>query len=127
MIHSTISRAPFGPILLCIVLAVATPGPAASAAPGDAAKGKALYAVRCVACHKVDGTGGVPLGKAKTPNWTSPATWSDPKRKEVDAFLRQAITNSDLPKGMVPFVKSGQLTPLEAEHLVAHIRSLAKR
>lgn len=101
--------------------------PAGSAPAGNAAAGKAIYAVRCVACHKVDGSGGVPLGKTKTPNWTNPATWSEPKRKEVDAYLRNAITNGDLPKGMVPFVKSGQLTPAEAEQLIAHIRSFAKK
>ena len=114
-------------LLTLTSLALAGAATAGSPPAGNAAAGKAIYAVRCVACHKTDGSGGVPLGRTKTPNWTSPATWSEPKRKEVDAYLRNAITNGDLPKGMVPFVKSGQLTPAEAEHLIAHIRSFAKK
>ena len=92
-----------------------------------AAAGKSIYEVKCVSCHKLDGTGGIALGTAKTPNWAAPATWSDPKRKDMDAYLRNAIANGDLPKGMVPFVKSGQLTPAQVENLIAHIHGLAKK
>ncbi|MFN8589276.1 MAG: cytochrome c [Candidatus Eisenbacteria bacterium] len=116
----------------CVALALAlaasfAPLSAAGApAKGNAAAGKSIFNVKCVSCHKVDGSGGVALGTGKTPNWTLPATWSEPKRKDQDAYLRNAIANGDLPKGMVPFVKSGQLKPAEVENLIAHIHALAK-
>lgn len=114
---------------LALALAASLVSPHANAAPpvkGNAAAGKSVFDVKCVSCHKVDGSGGVALGIGKTPNWTLPATWAEPRRKDQDAYLRNAIANGDLPKGMVPFVKSGQLKPAEVENLIAHIHALAK-
>lgn len=121
-------RAALGALALCAFGGLAAwTAFAAPPAKGNATAGKSIYDVKCVSCHKLDGTGGVALGAGKTPNWTSAATWSDPKRKDMDAWLRKAITDGDLPKGMVPFVKSGQLTPSQVENLIAHIHGLAKR
>lgn len=113
--------------LLAVTCCLAWTAFAAAPAKGNAAAGKSIYEVKCVSCHKLDGSGGIALGNGKTPNWTNAATWSEPKRKDMDAYLRNAIANGDLPKGMVPFVKSGQLTPAQVENLIAHIHGLAKK
>ena len=47
---------------------------------GNAAAGKAVFATKCVACHKADGTGGIKLTGNPTPNWKLPKTWADPAR-----------------------------------------------
>lgn len=123
---STPTRAILGALALLAFSFVSTSDAAAPAAKGSAATGKSIYDQKCVSCHKPDGSGGVPLGTGKTPNWTVPATWAEPKRKDRDAYLRASITHGNIAKGMVPFVKSGQLKPAEVEHLIAHINVLAK-
>lgn len=120
-------RAVLGALTLLFFSAVTTSQAAAPAAKGNAAIGKGIYDQKCVSCHKADGSGGVPLGTGKTPNWTSAATWAEPKRKDRDAYLRASITHGNIAKGMVPFVKTGQLKPAEVEHLIAHINVLAKK
>jgi mono/diheme cytochrome c family protein len=102
---------------------------AAFAAParGSAPAGKTIYDTKCVACHKVDGTGGIQLASTLTPNWKSPATWSDPKRRDMDGYLRNSIANGNLAKGMVPWVKSGQLKPADVDNVIAHIHVLSGR
>ncbi|MCC6650587.1 MAG: cytochrome c [Candidatus Eisenbacteria bacterium] len=127
MKHSPVSRAARRALttlaLLGFLPALAFAVPPAK---GNAAAGKAIYATKCVSCHKPDGTGGVALGANKTPNWTLPAIWADPKRKDRDGYLRSTISDGNIAKGMVPFVKSGQLKPAEVEHVIAHINTLAK-
>ena len=99
----------------------------ASAAPskGDPAAGKKMFTVKCIACHKVDGTGGVKLTGNPTPNWKNPKTWADPKHN--DDFLRDCITNGKLKSGMVAWGKTGQIKPAEVENLIAYINTLAKK
>lgn len=97
------------------------------AAPkGNAAAGKAIFSVKCVACHKADGSGGVKLTGNPTPNWKDPKVWADPKRKNVDAYLRDCITNGKVQSGMVAWGKSGQVKPADIENLIAYIHVLAK-
>src|SRR5882724_3468025 len=65
----------------------------AQAGKGNPAAAKPTFTQKCIACHKADGTGGVKLTGNPTPNWKDPKTWADPKRKDVDAYLRDCITN----------------------------------
>ena len=95
-------------------------------AKGNAAAGKAIYAVKCVVCHKVDGVGGLKLTGNPTPNWKDPKTWADPKRKNADVYLRDCITNGKLPSGMVAWSKaSPPIKPADIENLIAYIHVLA--
>jgi mono/diheme cytochrome c family protein len=112
--------------LLGAGFALAAPAaPAAPAAKGDAAKGKVKFNTTCIACHKVDGTGGVKLTGNPTPNWKDPKTWADPKRKNMDAYLRDCITNGKPTSGMVAWGKTGQIKPAQIEDLIAYIHVLA--
>src|SRR5437867_4659573 len=72
----------------------------AGAAKGDAAAGKKIFSVKCIACHKPDGTGGIKLTGNPTPNWKDPKVWNDPKRA-TDAYFRDRITNGKAPSGLV--------------------------
>jgi cytochrome c oxidase cbb3-type subunit 3 len=99
----------------------------AAAAPskGNAALGKKIFAVKCIACHKADGTGGIKLTGNPTPNWKDPKTWADPKRN--DDYLRDCITNGKIKSGMVAWGKTGQIKPADIENLIAYINTLAKK
>lgn len=113
-------------LVLCAAV-VAVVAFAASAAPaGNAAAGKALYATKCVACHKADGSGGLKLTGNPTPNWKDPKTWADPKRKDLDAYLRDCITNGKTKSGMVAWGKTGQLKPQQIEDMIAYIKTFKK-
>lgn len=95
---------------------------------GNAAAGKAIYATKCVACHKADGSGGVKLTGNPTPNWKLPKTWADPARvKGGDDFMRDCIVNGKVKSGMVAWGKTGQLKPAQVEDLIAYINSIAKK
>lgn len=98
--------------------AAATPAKAAGA--GDAAAGKAIFKVKCVACHKVDGTGGFKVTGNPTPNWTLKKTWDATR---TDAYLRDCITNGKLKSGMVAWGKTGQLKPAQVEDMIAYIKT----
>ena len=91
---------------------------------GNAAAGKAIYASKCVVCHKADGTGGIKLTGNPTPNWKLPKTWADPKRN--DDFLRDCITNGKVKSGMVAWGKTGQLKPQQIEDLIVYINATFK-
>ena len=114
-------------VLALFGAALAFAAPAAKPAKGNAAAGKAIFTVKCVACHKADGTGGVKLTGNPTPNWKDPKTWADPKRKNADAYMRDCITNGKLPSGMVAWGKTGQIKPADIENLIAYIHVLAGR
>jgi len=114
-------------VVLAVAGGVATATSAPAPAKGDAAKGKAIFTVKCVACHKADGSGGVKLTGNPTPNWKDPKTWADPKRKAGDAYLRDCITNGKLPSGMVAWGKTGQVKPADIENLIAYIHVLSGR
>lgn len=95
---------------------------------GNAAAGKAIYASKCVACHKADGSGGIKLTGNVTPNWKDPKVWKDPVRvKGGDDFLRDCIVNGKVKSGMVAWGKTGQLKPAQIEDLIAYIHTLAKK
>jgi cytochrome c oxidase cbb3-type subunit 3 len=95
---------------------------------GNAAAGKAIYASKCVACHKADGSGGIKLTGNVTPNWKDPKIWKDPVRvKGGDDFMRDCITNGKVKSGMVAWGKTGQLKPAQIEDLIAYINTLAKK
>jgi mono/diheme cytochrome c family protein len=110
--------------VLGTALAATTTPPAAAAksapAAGDAKAGQAKFKVMCVACHKVDGTGGFKVTGNPTPNWTLKKTWDATR---TDAYLRDCITNGKTKSGMVAWVKNGQLKPADAENLIAYIKT----
>jgi mono/diheme cytochrome c family protein len=99
----------------------ATGGPST----GTAAEGKKIFVVKCVACHKSDGTGGVKLTGNPTPNWRDAKRMSDPKYN--DDYLRDCITNGKMKSGMVAWGKTGQIKPAEIENLIAYIRTFSKK
>lgn len=98
---------------------------AATAGPskGNPAAAKAIYASKCVACHKADGSGGVKLTGNPTPNWTDPKTWADPKR--TDDFIRDCIVTGKVKSGMVSW--KSQLKPADIENLIALIHTFKKK
>jgi mono/diheme cytochrome c family protein len=112
-----------------VALAAVTPrtarGNPAAAAKGNAAAGKAIFAVKCVLCHKVDGSGGMKLTGNPTPNWKDPKTWADPKR--TDDYLRDCITNGKTKSGMVAWVKTGQVKASDVDNLIAYIHTLGPK
>ena len=101
----------------------ASAGPATGPAKGDPAAGKKIFAVKCVACHKADGTGGIKLTGNPTPNWKDPKVWSDPKRA-TDDYFRDCIQNGKTKSGMVAWGKTGQIKPADIENLIAYIHTL---
>jgi cytochrome c oxidase cbb3-type subunit 3 len=91
---------------------------------GDAAAGKKIYAIKCVACHKLDGSGGVKVTGNPTPDFRDPKRMADPKFD--DDYLRDCITNGKPKSGMVAWSKQG-VKPLDIENLIAYIRTLVKK
>jgi len=95
---------------------------------GNPAAGKTIFASKCVACHKADGTGGIKLTGNVTPNWKDPKVWKDPARvKGGDDYMRECITLGKPKSGMVAWGKTGQLKPAQIEDLIAYINTLAKK
>jgi mono/diheme cytochrome c family protein len=124
------SLKPIATILTALAVLGAVLAFAASAAPtkGNPADGKKIFTVKCVTCHKADGSGGMKLTPKgnPTPNWKDAKTWADPKRANDDYF-RDCITNGKVQSGMVPWVKSGQVKPAEMENLIAYIHTFAPK
>jgi cytochrome c oxidase cbb3-type subunit 3 len=96
--------------------------PARSAA-GDPAKGKKIFSVKCIACHKPDGSGGVKVTTVATPDWRDSTRMADPKFD--DAYLRDCITNGRPKSGMVAWSKQG-VKAGDIENLIAYIRTFSK-
>jgi mono/diheme cytochrome c family protein len=94
-------------------------------ASGDAARGKKIFVVRCVACHKADGSGGVKLTGNATPDWRDAKRMDDPRHG--DDSLRACITNGKIQSGMVAWGKTGQLRPAQIEDLIVYIRAFSKK
>jgi mono/diheme cytochrome c family protein len=92
---------------------------------GIPAEGKKIFVVRCVPCHKADGSGGVKLTGNPTPNWRDAKRMSDPKYN--DDYLRDCITNGKSKSGMVAWGKTGQIKPAEIENLIAYIRTFSAK
>jgi mono/diheme cytochrome c family protein len=114
------------PIALAILLACAALALArGSFAAGDPGAGKKIFLSRCIACHKVDGTGGVKLTGNPSPNWKDPKYVNNPKWNE--AYLRDCITNGKIKSGMVAWGKTGQIKPPDIDNLIAYIQTLAAK
>ena len=119
----TPARVAAGALVLTVALCgISVFNASAGPAKGDAAAGKKIFTVKCVACHKPDGSGGVKLTGNSTPNWKDPKTWADPKRK-TDDFFRDCITNGKPTSGMVAWGKTGQVKPAEIENLIVYIHT----
>jgi len=99
-----------------------TPAPAATPPPGNPADGKKIFSVKCVPCHKADGSGGVKLTGNPTPDWRDAKRMADPKYN--DAYLRDCITNGKMKSGMVAWSKQG-VKPQDIENLIAYIHTFA--
>ena len=128
MISSRAIRRAVALMSLLIVVASSLAFAAATTPPkGNAAAAKTLYTQKCVACHKADGSGGLKLTGNPTPNWKDPKVWSDPTRKNLDAYLRDCIVNGKPKSGMVAWGKTGQIKPADIENLIVHIRTLAPK
>jgi cytochrome c oxidase cbb3-type subunit 3 len=89
---------------------------------GDPVAGKKIYKVKCVACHKADGSGGVKVTGNATPDWRDPKRMADPQFD--DDYLRDCITNGKPKSGMVAWSKQG-VKPAQIEHLIAYIRTFS--
>jgi mono/diheme cytochrome c family protein len=113
--------------LLIVVASSLAFAAATTPAKGNPAAAKTLFTQKCVACHKADGSGGVKLTGNPTPNWKDPKTWADPSRKNVDAYLRDCITNGKIKSGMVAWGKTGQLKPQQVEDMIAYIKTTFKK
>jgi len=92
---------------------------------GNPADGRRIFVVKCVACHKADGSGGIKLTGNPTPNWRAAKRMADPKHN--DDSLRVCLTNGKVKSGMVAWGKTGQLKPTDIENLIAYIRTFAKK
>ena len=92
----------------------------AGPAKGTAAAGQAIFKVKCVVCHKVDGTGGFKAAGNPTPNWTLKKTWNATR---TDDYLRDCIQNGKLKSGMVAWGKTGQVKPQQIEDLIMYIKT----
>ncbi len=108
--------------LIAVTVMVAAFAVTASAVPakGNADAGKAIYKTKCVACHKVDGTGGFKVTGLPTANWTLKKTWDATR---TDDYLRDCITNGKSKDGMVAWGKTKQLTPAQIEDVIMHIKT----
>src|SRR5262249_39159532 len=99
------------------------PPPQAKAPPGDPALGKKIFQVKCVACHKADGSGGIKLTGNPTPDFRDPKRATDPKY--TDEYFRDCMTNGKIKSGMQPITKIG-VDLKEVPNLTAYIRSFSK-
>ena len=97
-----------------------TPAATSKPAAGDAKAGQAMFQVKCIACHKKDGTGGFKVTGTPTANWTLKKTWDATR---TDAYLRDCITNGKLKSGMVAWGKTNQVKPADVENLIAYIKT----
>ncbi len=89
---------------------------------GDPAKGKKIFAVKCVACHKADGSGGVKVTTVATPDWRDSSRMADSTHD--DDYLRECITNGRPKSGMVSWKTQGVKTA-DIENLIAYIRTFS--
>lgn len=83
---------------------------------GVAAKGKLIFATKCVACHGVGGIGGIngSLVTTKTPT-------DKKKEKTIGNYWPYATTVFDYIRRAMPFSQPGSLTNEEVYHLTAYL------
>jgi mono/diheme cytochrome c family protein len=91
--------------------------------PGDPASGKKIFQVKCVPCHKADGSGGIKLTGNPTPNWRDPKRMSDPKHG--DDYLRDCMTHGKIKSGMQPITKIG-VDLKDIPNLIAYVRTFSQ-
>jgi len=89
---------------------------------GNAVLGKKIFTVKCVACHRADGSGGIKVTVTPTPDWRDAKRMADPKYG--DDYLRDCITNGRPKSGMVPWSRQG-VKPADIENLIAYIRTFS--
>ncbi len=87
---------------------------------GNAVLGKKIFVVKCVACHRADGSGGIKVTVTPTPDWRDAKRMSDPRYG--DDYLRDCITNGKPKSGMVAWSRQG-VKPGDIENLIAYIRT----
>jgi mono/diheme cytochrome c family protein len=92
--------------------------------PGDPAAGKKIFQVKCVPCHKADGSGGIKLTGNPTPNFRDPKRMADPKY--TDDYFRDCMTNGKVKSGMQPITKIG-VDLKEVPNLIAYIRTFSQK
>ena len=108
-------------ILMGLLLLLSTSYPA-FAIGGDAAKGKALFQSKCVACHGREGKGDGPMGKMLKP----PAAdfTSETSKKKSEDELRNIIENGKPGTSMVAW--KGSLSDAQIQDLLAYVLTLRK-
>lgn len=89
---------------------------------GNAVLGKKIFVVKCVACHRADGSGGIKVTVTPTPDWRNAKRMSDPRYG--DDYLRDCITNGRPKSGMVAWSRQG-VKPADVENLIAYIRTFS--
>ena len=89
---------------------------------GNAVLGKKTYTVKCVACHRADGSGGIKVTVTPTPDWRDAKRMADPKYG--DDYLRDCIANGKPKSGMVAWSRQG-VKPADIENLIAYIRTFS--
>jgi len=89
------------------VKGVALP-PYATAAPGDPARGKDVYAAACAGCHGADGKGGPKAGAVAEPSYLALVT---------DQYLRTTVIAGRSDLGMPDWRAYVQGTPLTGEQI----------
>jgi len=89
---------------------------------GNAALGKKIFTVKCVACHRPDGSGGIKVTVTPTPDWRNAKRMADPRFG--DGYLRDCITNGKPKSGMVAWSRQG-VKPADIENLIAYIRTFS--
>jgi mono/diheme cytochrome c family protein len=106
--------------------AAAATAATASTGPGDAARGKALYAQYCASCHGATGNADGPLGQALNPR---PARHSDGAymRTLSDEHLFKVIQQGGAAVGKSPLMApwGGTLSDAQIRDVVAFVRTLA--
>lgn len=114
----------FAVVVACSIMAwgLSSTSHLASAAGGDAAKGKSIYQAKCGTCHGPEGKGDGPLGKKLKPpavNFTSAES-----KKKSESELLAVIQNGKPKTAMVAWKK--QLSEAEIQDLLTYVLTLRK-
>jgi mono/diheme cytochrome c family protein len=99
----------------------------AAASPGDAAKGKEIYAKSCATCHGATGKGDGAAAAALNPKPTDLTKKTDMSKLD-DAAMFDIIAKGGAAIGKSPLMPpfNGPLKEQEIKDVIAHIRSLVK-
>ena len=101
---------------------VTRPSSATTVFHPSAELGRKSYQVRCIACHRPDGSGGIKLNGNPTPDWRDAQRMADPRYG--DAYLRTCIRYGKPQSGMPAWSRLG-LQPTDIENLIAYIHTFA--